>query len=522
MRVRTKMRVRINLGVSAVIAVFVAPAILAAQVTNSLPNGPGGLVIQGSTSNNSIEEHFPDPPVGTLIFTLNPGCPFYQVNQLGPGGWSDPNQRLVPGQGVLTWNPAPATNLVSTAMPVSVGQYPPAQWVNLLGLLPEDPMPVGVEFDTISTITVRSNRWQVSEAAILFSDVLWFFADGDESTLRNGTPLLLQTFDPSKPLGNCPSNAVGGEILLNSYAPASSTTGSVTVGMFYPQPILWSQWRAQLYGAISNEGPFGPIGPAFALQGEGLNGKVVLSEPQAIWIGGTRPGQEVILELRVWNTAYGGSYEAADLASSYGTGRSPECRIVAQSDLFLPPTPVNLNQFSVLVQVPLTPPLEIVSQPSSRFVATGAVAMFESSVVSSFFQDVTLQWQNLSATGIWSDLPGQTAATLTFPAASKANQGDYRLRATARSVGGSTTVRISQVAQLRVANPSTLGIVRSSDTVTTLSINVDPEYVTTIDRYLPSGGWETWTQVTTGSSTQTLQLEPQQPLQMFRARTFFH
>ena len=506
------------LGLAAIV-LLVAPVVLFAQVTNSLPTGPGGLVIQGNTLKNKIEEHLPNPPAGTLIFTLNPGCPWYQVNQFTTGGWVDPNQRLVPGQGVLTWNPGQSTNLLSDALPVAAGQYSPAQNLNLMGLLAGDSLPVGAAFDdSLHKITVVSNSWQISRIATALPGG-WSFEGADESTLRNGAPFFFETYDPVKPFGDCSPGVSDGDILLNSYAPSSDSTGGVGVD-FYGETHYWPSWLAQMYGATATNGPFVPLGPLLEIQPAGINGKVVLPGPQAFPMPGIGSGQEFFLELRVWDTFRGRTYEAADLASSYGHGRSPPRRFVARSDNFLPPTLVNLNEFSVQLLVPLTPPLEIIGQPASQFIATGAAAIFEAWVESSYPHDVALQWQKLNLAGIWEDLLGKTTEILDFPAAAKGQQGDYRLRATARLLDGSSALRISQVARLSVANPPALEIVNSSPSLITLSITADPEFTTKIERRSPVGVWELWIQLPKGSSQQTFQLQPGQPSEVFRARTF--
>jgi predicted nucleic acid-binding protein len=97
----------------------------------------------------------------------------------------------------------------------------------------------------------------------------------------------------------------------------------------------------------------------------------------------------------------------------------------------------------------LLPPIIITNQPTSQLVPPGATAVFN--VVAGGVTPLSYQWQKDGT-----NLPGQTAATLSIPNAQVANAGSYRV-ILSNSVNGVSATLTSAIATLTV-NCTTVGI----------------------------------------------------------------
>jgi hypothetical protein len=196
-------------------------------------------------------------------------------------------------------------------------------------------------------------------------------------------------------------------------------------------------YLAQLYGG-PDDISLAPVGGASAFISPGR------------FSGGLRtittvpPGGLASVQVRVWESAYGPTYEQS-LLNGGKTGTSSILRITTGGGGTPPQVPaflVGLTSFSLLPGHSMTPP-EITTQPVNVAVAVGASATL--SVQASGGQ-LQYQWRRNGA-----DIAGATAANLNIPAASPADGGDYTV--VVRNAAGSVT---SDVATLTVVVQRTL------------------------------------------------------------------
>jgi len=196
-------------------------------------------------------------------------------------------------------------------------------------------------------------------------------------------------------------------------------------------------YLAQLYGG-SDDISLAPVGGATAFISPGR------------FSGGLRtittvlPGSPASVQVRVWESAYGPTYEQS-LLNGGKTGTSSILRITTGGGGTPPQVPaflLGLTSFSLLPGHSMTSP-EITTQPASVSVAAGASATL--SVQASGGQ-LQYQWRLNGA-----DIVGATAANLSIPAASSADSGGYTV--VVRNAAGSVT---SDVATLTVVVHRTL------------------------------------------------------------------
>jgi NOL1/NOP2/fmu family ribosome biogenesis protein len=181
---------------------------------------------------------------------------------------------------------------------------------------------------------------------------------------------------------------------------------------------------AQLYAGASADN-LSPIGGAVSFfSGAGAGH----------FSGGTRiiptvtPGGVAIVQVRVWASAWGSTYEAA-WAAGGDTGVSEMFEVVTGGDGAPPSVPANLVGLKSFQLVAATPPT-IPLQPLSQEVIAGATVTF--TVAAAGSEPLSFQWRK---NGL--DLPGATAATLVLEDVQATDAGEYV--AIARNFFGSAT-----------------------------------------------------------------------------------
>ncbi len=176
------------------------------------------------------------------------------------------------------------------------------------------------------------------------------------------------------------------------------------------------------------------------------------------FVGGSRyiptvpPGQVASVQVRVWESAYGPSYEQAQAAGGK-TGASLVLQVTtggAGSPPTVPPTLAGLHSFSLTPGQVASPP-QIDVQPAGQSVALGASASL--SVSASGPGALHYQWFLNENT-----VSGATGATITFAHARASDEGDYTV--VVSSSGGSVT---SLVATLTVTIDRVLAVISPPD-----------------------------------------------------------
>ncbi|GEM_PF-1013779 len=162
-------------------------------------------------------------------------------------------------------------------------------------------------------------------------------------------------------------------------------------------------------------------------------------------VASVAPGATASVQIRVWQTIKGKTFEEAAAAGSK-TGSS-EILTLALGGVGQPPSlPVNLAGLkSFQLSPPLSSPLApiILSQPASRVVKEGRTVTF----VVQARNATAFQWQR-QTDGQWIDIASATSATLTLANVQKTDAGDYRV-----VVSGAASSVTSQTATLRVFAP---------------------------------------------------------------------
>ncbi len=169
--------------------------------------------------------------------------------------------------------------------------------------------------------------------------------------------------------------------------------------------------------------------------------------------GGTRyvstvsPGQTAFVQVKVWDSAFGSTYEQAVAAGSK-LGASSVFQLVLGGGMMPPPSLAVMPGFAL--QLPALPPPQIIAQPVAQSVPLNASAALS---VTASGGGLSYQWfQN----GV--PKPGATSATLNLAGAQHSDAGDYHVVASNSS--GSTT---SQVATLAVIVERTFAVVSQPD-----------------------------------------------------------
>jgi len=170
-------------------------------------------------------------------------------------------------------------------------------------------------------------------------------------------------------------------------------------------------YLAQLY-AGATEGTLQPVGGAVAIRLAGkINGGIRT-------ITAVSPGQAVWIQVRVWESAFGSTYEQS-FAGGGKTGASVTFQVITGGGGTPPTIPANLVG---LVSFSLIPPQSgalpiITAEPVDKSVSLGEGAAFSVTATGNF---LSYQWK-FNGTPI----PSATSPTLTITNCQVANAGDY-------------------------------------------------------------------------------------------------
>lgn len=175
-----------------------------------------------------------------------------------------------------------------------------------------------------------------------------------------------------------------------------------------------AEFLAQLYAGKAPD-QLVPVGPAVPFE-SGIAAGYVCQRFTARTIPFVAPGDPVFVQMRVWETAFGPSYEAAVLAGGK-TGTSDVLNVVtggAGSPPSLPADLVGLKSFSVKRET--VPPTVVIESPVAGTTADERVTL--AGVVTDNIRVESARWE----------LNGQPMNALTLDATGRFNQTGVRLR----------------------------------------------------------------------------------------------
>lgn len=172
-------------------------------------------------------------------------------------------------------------------------------------------------------------------------------------------------------------------------------------------------YLTQLYVAV-RDAPLQAVDTPVGFRSGNSAGYIV---PRVVTLPGIPGGTRVRLEMRAWEAARGGSYEAA-LANGGLIGASPTFEVVCGAAPSPPADLVGLRSFSLQ----RVEPVRLSSGPQSRTLAVGSALAWL--VEATGAGPITYQW---SKDGV--PLPGAVAPTFEIPAVRLEDSGVYRVRA---------------------------------------------------------------------------------------------
>ena len=312
-------------------------------VNLTLPPGLSLVANQFLNPTNTFEAVLPTLPAGVSFFKAG-SAGFVANNRLQ--GWSEPDMTLLPGEGAVAMNPYP-TNLALSfkgelanpnhglALPPGLSLFSPP-WPRSGWLVGDLEFPA-VEGDmlvqwrngqSLPSVYFGDGAWDPAEPRVSVGEALWFLNPG--LTPRCWSPVarcwptpVLPRFESSGPSVNFftfhPDTALG------QVRAADGVT-----------PLAGAAFRGQLYfGSNTVEADFVKVGSPVPF-GSGLGAGYL--NAGVIALPGAMAGQTSHLQLRVWESSGGESYEAAT-ASHFLAGKSAVFAVALPDANSLQPPP---------------------------------------------------------------------------------------------------------------------------------------------------------------------------------------
>ncbi|MCI0746415.1 MAG: HYR domain-containing protein, partial [Verrucomicrobia subdivision 3 bacterium] len=371
-------------------------------------------------TNNAIWIALPAFVAGGTVYKMSADGKFAANNFLT--GWSDTNMSLLPGEGAFFRNP----NNVGTTITLK-GEIIQGSAINNLPAgfsICSSIVPISGSIQSTLLFPVVNNteifRFSPATGSYLvdiYTDGVWEGDSGGEPVINVGQAFWVnrpsaatwtRLFDvcgagPSLTVTQIPGTSTVAQVNFFTY---NTTAGQGRV--FQPDGItpLTNGFSAQLYASLTaNEANVSPVGTPVLFR-SGANGYV---RGDTVGIPGAA-NQTVYLQLRVWETARGASYEAA-LSNGTAHGESALFPALAGTGLTLPGDANSFASFSIQ-----SPPL-ILAQPQNATVNEGGTTSF--SVMASGWM-LSYRWFFNGAA-----LLGATNSSRTIPSAQCAQAGNY-------------------------------------------------------------------------------------------------
>jgi hypothetical protein len=418
---------------------------------------PGGDFIANPllSLTNTAGALLPSLPDGVSLFKAE-ASGFVANNFLGT--WQDPAMLLRPGEGFFVRNPfATSLNLTlvgeilqgTLVVHLPAGTALAASMVPQTGALQTSLGYPATDGDVVLIYNpVTGNQdlyfydfefWDPFEPTLNFGHSFWSSKSAPADWTRNFS----QNFSGASAMKGAPVGGPGitlppipvispGQVNFFTYNPDAAHGRVFDLDTVTPAT---SGLSVQLYaGTNATEASLARVGSAAPFQAGAGAGYV---QAGVVSIPPVSPGQTVYYQLRVWETAWGATYEAAAAAGGK-RGKSAIVSAVAGGGIAPPPNANGFANFSL--QAPPT----ITAQPQSQSLQAGSDAALSVSATG----DVPLnyQWQFNGATMI-----DATNASLTLLSVQPAQAGGYRV-----VVSNAYGMITSAVATLTVLLPPTI------------------------------------------------------------------
>ena len=372
------------------------------RVTTSLqPELHPGLNLIGSPydlDDPRVSAVFPNPPVGTMVYKLNPETKEWHVNEFQPHGWSTPDQPILAGEGFFVRNPTGTPfEITFTGVVPQMRSVDVLPGHNLLTLLPWEDLPPWNRPD------IQLNP-QPKDQLLEFDSATGTYVIYTYSTILGGWTPSEPSLSPGEGFAYRRNISGGtatcwGQVLFSNLEMGAPAVFDDCINRPGPES------KAQLYLWHFDDIPVGEPVPFTALADGSGSGYV---QPSVVCLPGIAPMTEVTLQMRVWTGA--DTWESALFR-----GESNPVTVTAGGGLVLPPSLEGLQIFNVTTHAPFI-------QPEDPSVHEG-----ESIRLTVVFNGAPpIQWQKQSTSGEWEDIPGGTGTELVIPSASLSDAGFYR------------------------------------------------------------------------------------------------
>jgi hypothetical protein len=403
---------------------------------------------------NTLGNILPQLREPVFLYKFSPATGGWVANSYDPFfGWDDPEMTLMPGEGCFVEIFGP------TAITLTFkGSVPQGNLTNVIGnyiSIYSSILPLGGALETELSFPAREGdyvylfRGGQFEGPYVYFQGFWV---PSEPTVTPGEAFFVVP-DPSFPIPfrywaqtnsrgtSCdsdywiqplPCTTTAAELLFDT---RNSATNKGRVFNSNGLPLSGCSYKGQLYGGRTNqEDALVPVGGAECF-GSGSDAGYI--ENGVVSIPGASSGDTVYLQLRVWQTNGGATYESA-VSNGVSTGKSEVFAMIAGGCLgggaSLPPPAA--NDFESFAVSEPTPPPVILQHPQSQTVIVGTNVTF--SVIATGAPPLTYEWY-------FNDhlISAATSSNLILLAVRLTNSGTYYVKVS--NIGGSTN-----------SNPATL------------------------------------------------------------------
>jgi hypothetical protein len=391
-------------------------------LTIQVPHGLSTIANPFEGDSNTVDRILTPVPEGTQLYKFDATSQRWSVNQWQFGGWTDPAQRLEPGEGAFI------RNLSNEFQVTFTGIVPTNFQSQLPGGFSMASVPVG----GIESLTPNDNdrlyAWDSLTTNYVsfdyFAGIGWFGNSGPyppDGPVRPGEAFFYKGFLLPTPLPPplLPS------VYFNNYAPADGVDSPVTstlgcIGDFMMAQLYW--------GRDPDFQGFQPLGSPVRLL-PSSSGAYIDAASDLVRSFDFSPQFRIWLQVRAWDIRGGATYEAAgaQLLAEYDWGRGQVFEIDGVASCCPPSLPVNLAGLPTSYAVGRIDAGPYYANPTNTVAVDGEAVILDAQLWILTAALGTIQWQKQIDSNTWSNVGGATNWSMTIPSVTASNAGTYRV-----------------------------------------------------------------------------------------------
>jgi len=452
------------------------------SLTIPVPQGLSTIANPFEGDSNTVGRILAPVPEGTQLYKFDATSQRWSVNQWQFGNWTDPAQRLEPGEGAFIRNP-------SNEFQVTFAGIVPTNFQSQLpGGFSLASVPVGGIESLIANDSDRLYAWDPLTTNYASFDYIagigWFGEFGPyplDGPVRPGRAFFYQGFQLPTP----PPPSSLPSVYFNNYAPAAGVDSPVTstldcIGDFLVAQLYWSRPGFLSFLPLGSPVPLLPSSSGTYLDAAGVDlvRTVDSSPPVQIWV-----------EIRVWDLRGGATYEeaSAQVLSEYDWGRGQAFEINGVFGCCPPSLPLNLTGLPASFAVGrIDAGPYFTANPTNTVAVGGETVTLDPQFWIPTWAPGRIQWQKQTGSNTWSDVVGATNWLMTIPSVSVSDTGTYRV-----DWRRDCAIRLSPPRDLVVVNGLKIGIpaFRSPDGALVFEVGLAPALDYTVE---VSGNLRDW------------------------------